>query len=130
MIGAILPRRGIDRHGSGAWGAPRGARTHKGVDYACYPGTEILSPRNGVCTKLGYPYGDDLSFRYVEITDERETRIRFFYVTPALAEGDAVKAGDLIGTAQDIVARYPGITGHIHVEMVRDGNHLNPDLEL
>jgi len=68
MILAGLPTRGTDTHGSGKWMAPRGSRKHKGVDFACYPDTEIYSGSAGQVTKLGYPYADKLQYRYVEVT--------------------------------------------------------------
>ena len=113
-----LPLRGVDKHGSGHFEAPRGERKHKGIDLACWPGGELLSPVKGVCTKLGYPYGDDLSFRYVEITSE-DLRHRFFYVEPdpSLAHGRHVNLGDPLGTGQDLRGRYEGITPHIHYEI-------------
>lgn len=48
-----------------------------------------------------------------------ETRLsaRVLYINPAVAEGDAVSAGDVLGAAQDLTGRYPGITNHVHVEM-------------
>lgn len=39
------------------------------------------------------------------------------YVAPAVAVGDVVVAGQEIGAAQDLNARYPGITNHVHVEL-------------
>jgi len=71
MILAHLPIRGGDRHGAGHWHASRGSRLHRGVDLACYPDTGIASPVDGIVTKIGYPYGDDLTYRYVQVTGDR-----------------------------------------------------------
>jgi len=129
MITGILPTRGADAHGSGEWGASRGSRVHRGVDFSCFAGTKICSPVNGECTKLGYPYSDDLSFRYVEVTDESDKQHRFFYLSPIVAVGDSILIYQPIGEVQDLERRYPGITPHCHYEIKRDGNYLNPLLE-
>ena len=70
--------RGTDVHGSGEWHATRGNRFHNGVDFSCYPGTRILAPVSGLITKLGYPYGDDLGYRYVQIeADDKDNHWRW-----------------------------------------------------
>ena len=41
--------------------------------------------------------------------------------------GNTVNVGDVIGIAQDLSARYPGITNHVHVRMHdSENNSLNP----
>lgn len=127
MLKAGLPVRGTDQHGSGAYGAPRGVRTHKGVDYAAWPGSAILSPVPGSITKIGYPYGDDMSFRYVEVTDALGRQHRFFYLDPIVSIGDTVVVDDELGQVQDLGKRYPGITPHCHYEIKHEGKFLNPE---
>ena len=128
MIKAILRHRVIDNWGSGAYGASRGDRTHNGIDYACPPGTSILAPCDGVVTKLGYPYGDDLSFRYVQITRANGEKWRIFYVEPSVELNQQVYEGDIVGKSQALGNRYDKITEHIHLE-VKDmqGNYHNPE---
>lgn len=129
MINGSLPIRGEDAHGSGKWNAPRGDRKHKGVDFACFPMTKILSPIIGECTKIGYPYGDDLSFKYVQVTDDAGRDHRFFYLDPKVKVGDQILIGDVLGEVQNLERRYPGITPHVHYELKRGGHYLNPLLE-
>jgi len=122
-----------DAHGSGEFGAPRGTHTHHGVDYACEAGTQILSPVAGVVTKLGYPYGDDLSYRYVEIDTGNGLYHRVFYVWPLVGVGIMVVPDDVIGEAQDIAQRYSHngqMNNHVHYEVVRyvDGKKEYLDL--
>ena len=78
----IAPVRDHDTFGSGLFGASRdgGKRTHSGIDFACYPGSIVLACSSGTVTKLGYPYGDDPHYRYVEVTDHDLRRFRYFYV--------------------------------------------------
>lgn len=129
MIFASLPQRVPDSAGDGAFGASRGDRTHNGIDYSCSPGTGILAPCDGVVTKLGYPYGDDLSYRYVQVTDTDGLDHRVFYIEPQVRLNQNVIEGtSQIGEAQDICARYPdqGMANHCHYE-VKDGDeYLDP----
>ena len=126
MITATLPPRPSDDFGSGEYGASRGrGRTHKGEDYACAPGTLIHTRVAGKVTKIGYPYADDLRYRYVEVTSADGLAHRLFYTAPLshVTVGTAVSAGDVVGTAQDIASRYTTSTrhmnNHIHYEIVR-----------
>lgn len=130
MIHLIAPERGQDEHGSGAWDAPRGGRRHKAIDYAAAPGSQVLARHAGRVTKLGYPYGSDLSIRYVEITDHEGYQLRYFYVEPAdgARVGDRVEVGDLIGTVQSLQHMYPKITDHVHLEILdQAGEPVNPE---
>lgn len=127
-----LRKRQSDKWGAGYFNAPRGSRSHSGIDYLCEPGASILSPCDGEVTKLGYPYGDDLSFRYVEITDKNHARHRLFYVEPELAVGDTVHENDVIGEAQDLTTRYSTpekgpIPNHIHYEIIVAHSHVDPE---
>ena len=131
LIKAIIPttlgKRETDEWGSGYFGAPRGDHTHHGIDYVCDSQVQILSPVMGEITKLGYPYADDLSFRYVQITDKAGLKNRVFYVEPILPIGRTVKEGTVIGFSQDLTERYPGITPHIHYEAMDGKKYLNPE---
>lgn len=127
MIKTIAPKRKCDKFGCGHFGASRGDRTHNGDDYACTPRSQVFSPVKGEVTKLGYPYGNDLSFRYVQITINFEHNVRVFYVDPLVKVGDIVTKDTIIGYSQELGERYPGITEHVHLE-VKDmqGNYINP----
>ena len=127
MIKASLPIRGSDKHGSGHYGAPRGSRTHKGIDFSCYPDTEIYPRYPGKVTKLGYPYADKLQYRYVQVTDEFGNDHRYFYVEPMVELNQQVFEDTIIGTAQDLTKVYPGIINHIHYEIKQDGVNINPE---
>lgn len=123
----LLPKRHEDKWGSGAYGAPRGDRTHNGIDFVAEPGTMIYPDKFGEVTKLGYPYGDDTSFRYVEVTDENGYRLRYFYLIPVVKVGQRVDKDTVIGAVQDLTTRYPGIKNHVHLEIkLPDGSYVNP----
>lgn len=120
-----------DRAGDGRFGAPRGARQHKGIDYECVPGQVLVGGVSGSVTKHGYCYGDDLNWRYVQVTDFDGLHHRFFYVDPLVPVGEVVGPDTAIGVAQDITRRYPdqGMVPHVHYEVMREGGeHLDPGL--
>ncbi|ADF52998.1 MAG: M23 family peptidase [Zunongwangia sp.] len=121
--------RECDRHGCGYFGAPRGNHKHEGVDLVANPGDYVYSPFSGTITKHGYCYGDTTKYRYIEITGSKEiVRILYAELDDAFDIGDKIPQGQFVGIAQDIAARYPGITPHVHVEKykVSDTYRKNP----
>ena len=123
-----LPIRN-DRGGLGHYGAPRskinpdGGKvfyTHKGVDYQCLPGQDIWAFATGRIIRPSDPYGGgDYSGM---IFETKRALFKVFYFSPyENLIGKVVKIGDIIGKAQDISLRYPGIgvTPHVHVEILQ-----------
>jgi murein DD-endopeptidase MepM/ murein hydrolase activator NlpD len=131
------PKRGVDALGSGAFGASRGSRTHKGEDFEVNAGEVIYGKYEGVVTKIGYPYSQDSStkksrlksdLRYVEITAQGGLRHRYFYVRPSLNVGDEVFFGTEIGKAADLKKIWWRMKNHIHYEVkTKDGTYLDPN---
>ena len=122
--------RGCDELGCGSFGASRGTRKHKGVDYKAKEGASVYSPIEGIITKHGYPYRDDLSYRYIQVENE-VYKIRLFYceLRWSFEVGDEVCEGDFIGIVQDIASRYidKGImNNHVHVEIYENNNLVDP----
>lgn len=121
--GKILPflNRQIrnDPMGLGYFGAPRGTRTHRGIDYLMSVGENVDCPVAGIVTKLGYPYADDMYYRYIQVTDDYGYKHRMFYVDPEVEKGTRVNKGDIIGTLQDVSAKH-GIEmlPHVHYEIL------------
>ena len=127
------PARDVDQHGSGAFGASRGWRPHRGIDIACYAGSIVCAIRAGVVTKIGYPYDPTKTgnsrkahFRYVQVTDDQGNDVRYFYLESLVKTGDVIEPGQPIGNSQKLSAVYPGITDHIHFEVKKDGKHIDP----
>lgn len=115
-----------DHFGSGTFGASRdgGRRLHAGVDYQAMPGQAVGAPIAGRVTRIGFAYGDDAGFKYVEITNVALSyTARVFYVEPGIRVGDTVAIGDEVGRAVSLQGRYPGITDHVHLEIDRIGRH-------
>lgn len=117
--------RGCDSHGCGHYLAKRGSRTHTGQDLLTPAGAGVGAPVAGEVTKIGYPYADDLSFRYVQITNNGYD-VRLFYVEPSVQVGQVVSQGEPIGTVQDLSKRYAGIPNHVHLEVKKDGCFIDP----
>lgn len=124
MMRVICPERKSDDWGSGHYGALRGDRTHNGIDYACAPGSIVLAIKCGTVTKLGYPYADDLGFRYVEVTDSEGYRARYFYCKPSVEGGEEIEEGQPLGLSQRLGSRYTNITEHIHLEIIGPGGQF------
>jgi murein DD-endopeptidase MepM/ murein hydrolase activator NlpD len=123
-----LAPRGKDAYGSGEFGASRTGHIHAGVDYVASAGQRVFAPISGVVTRIGQPYSDDGSFRYVEITNPQiGYKARVMYVGPQVREGERIELGEEIGRAQTLQRRYPrGITDHVHLEIARlNGGTMN-----
>lgn len=132
MITVITPLRGCDAQGNGAYGAPRGTRTHKGEDVCAWVGSLVVPEEGGTITKIGFPYSPEdeekCHLRYVELLTQMNYRIRYFYVDPLVEVGDYVQACQPIGAVQDLQAVYGStMENHVHVEVINpDGVHIDP----
>lgn len=119
--------RAHDDFGFGAFGASRdgGSRHHEGVDYVGFAGQDVAAPIAGQVTRMGLAYAD-ANYKYVEITNpETGYEARVFYVEPTIAIGDTVEVGQVIGKLKSLQPRYPGITDHVHLEVMKSGARLN-----
>jgi peptidoglycan LD-endopeptidase LytH len=125
--------RGEDSYGSGAFGSLRdgGKRRHQGVDYVAAPGHAVTAPIAGKVIRIGYAYNKDSRLQFIEIANiETGYSAKVLYVTPDVAVGATLAAGEKIGTVQDLSRKYPaGITNHVHVE-VRDPTGVTLDASM
>jgi murein DD-endopeptidase MepM/ murein hydrolase activator NlpD len=116
--------RGHDDFGDGEFGARRdgGSRAHEGVDYVAQAGQTVHAPMSGYVTKIGYAYAGDTDLKFVEITNPAlGYAARSFYVTPGVEVGASVRLGDAIGKVESLQSHYPGITDHVHLEILAPG---------
>ena len=120
--------RGNDPTGHGYYGAKRGNRKHKGLDVISKPKEAVYSLIDGVVTKIGYPYAGNLTFRYVEVTNDIY-RVRVMYIFPKnISVGDRIFQGQQIGEAQDIASFWnPRMRNHIHIEVYKNGLLTDPE---
>lgn len=125
-------RRGCDQNwGCGSFGASRsgGTRTHNGLDIKTTVGQQILSPISGKVTRFPFPYGGDLNYTGIEIINE-DYKVKIFYMKPSVSINSEVTKGQVIGTAQNISAKYSStMTNHIHLEVYNAKTNalLNPE---
>ncbi|MDH4319961.1 MAG: M23 family metallopeptidase [Desulfobulbaceae bacterium] len=107
-----------DSKGDGHYGSPRGARMHDGTDYPCIPGQQVVAPIAGTVSREAVPYADDPKYRGLVIQG-KHARVKLFYLLPAKGiVGKSVAEGQVIGTAQDISAKYgKEMTPHIHLQV-------------
>lgn len=116
--------RGHDDFGDGEFGARRdgGTRAHEGVDYIAQAGQAVHAPMSGYVTKIGYAYAGDTELKFVEITNPAlGYAARAFYVSPGVELGQTVRLGDTIGKVESLQGHYPGITDHVHLEILAPG---------
>lgn len=129
----VIPPVRNDSAGQGHFGAPRGDRTHDGVDRYVAPGSMIVAPENGFIGRYGWAYAGDPNWRIVDFHGHRSgLQYRFFYcVAVGHRYGDRVEAGQPIAMAQDVRERYPNapdMLPHVHIELLdADGRQLNPE---
>jgi hypothetical protein len=108
-----------DAKGAGYFGAPRAGRKHRGYDFECVPGQEVICPiENAVIVRIARPYATH-DYEGAVIASAQMT-IKIFYVDILeFLIGKQIKQGDMIGLAQDISNRYgPQMTPHVHLAIV------------
>lgn len=136
MFKILVPQTPLIRNdaaGAGHFGAPRGERTHTGVDYCAVPGGVLTSPVAGIISKYGYCYEEDWDYRYVEVKTEEGYRHRLFYtdLMKSLYVGAEVRHNLPIAIVQDIRKRYPDspeMLPHVHYEVINpEGEYVNPE---
>ncbi len=101
-------------------------RVHNGIDIAAEQGSEIAAPADGKIIRaemnplMGYTVSVDhgnntVSTLYNLAQEERVT------------VGQTVKAGDIIGTAGNTAKTEMLEDAHVHVEVTKDGEYVNPE---
>jgi len=104
------------RLGTDKWG---NKKYHKGNDYLCVPGQDIVCPIYGArIARIAKPYSGE-HYSGLEIGNGNMT-IHLYYIDPDKSLiGKNVHMGDTIGIAQDITKRYsPGMEPHIHLQIM------------
>jgi murein DD-endopeptidase MepM/ murein hydrolase activator NlpD len=121
-----LSMRACDGKGCGHYGASRGGRTHKGVDFVVSEGQKVVSPIAGRIKRTVDVYGDgEWQGLYIEGAD---FDIKIFYLNfnPSVV-GMSVSTGTPIATARNIQDKYGSdMTPHIHLEVWSMGSQIDP----
>jgi murein DD-endopeptidase MepM/ murein hydrolase activator NlpD len=122
--------RVVDDFGYGHFGASRGSRIHKGVDYVALEDTTILSPVTGIITKYGWAYSLEHNQRYIQITklgSDEKHRLFYTKLDTNLNVGDEIIEGSTVGVLGNISKMHDTqdkkMLNHLHYEIVKDGVH-------
>jgi len=103
-------------------------RTHGGIDVGASLGTRVLcmtegeiaeiwdDPLLGTCIRV--EHGGELESLYANLTAQ-----------PTVAVGDHMEIGAILGAVGDTACAESGMTPHLHLEVFRDGEAIDP-LEL
>jgi murein DD-endopeptidase MepM/ murein hydrolase activator NlpD len=107
-------------------------RDHEGLDIDASAGEPVVSPLSGRVVRESEVYGD---MRGIAVANDDGDISRLLYVKagPDIRVGTRVKAGQVIGSVQDIAAHHakpgkPPMTNHIHIEILKrkDGSKKQP----
>ena len=123
LLGPKSIRRRIrksDNWGSGYFGAPRGNRPHLGIDLIYSPDEEIRAPFDLTINRVSYPYAASpySGIAFTTTINNINYDGRMWYMFPDLVSiGQSVKRGQVIGVAQQINEKYPGMINHVHLQL-------------
>lgn len=102
-------------------------RTHTGLDFACSPGTPVYASADGViCEVASDPmmgvtvsvqHSGGAVTRYMGLSEDS------LYLTQP---GQNIKVGQVIGASGDTALIESAEEGHVHFELIVDGEHKNP----
>lgn len=100
-------------------------RTHDGLDIAAKLGTAVCAAADGTVSEVKK---DDLYGTTVVIDHGAGMQTSYSNLedTPTVAVGDSVKAGDTIGAVGSSAICEVSQEPHVHVELIKDGNSVNP----
>lgn len=122
--GMVVPVKGVKTSGFGPRHHPilKQVRNHNGVDWAAPTGTPIVAAMDGTVKYRG-PGGGYGNVIYLSHPGGQETRYAHMSKYGNFQQGQAVKAGDVIG--------YVGTTGrstgpHLHFELMVNGKFVDP----
>lgn len=99
-------------------------RVHNGTDYSAEKGTKIKAVGSGTVTDFFQDtlYGNGVK---IELSDGFTAIYYGVKSDDSIAVGSIVNAGDLIGTAESVPCEADK-KAHIHLEIQKDGNYVNP----
>lgn len=119
--------RGKDTTGNGWYGAKRGYRKHKGVDFVGVPGDNIYACESGR-VRVGNVYSGSTKMKLVEIKN-KIYKVQQMYVQPIVNTGDYVEVGQIIGTLQDVAKYHDSnkMKPHCHVSVWKYGLLTDPE---
>ena len=123
--------RGCDAFGCGHFGAPRGARSHKGVDFKVKENDSIKAPFDCKIIRYGFAYSGDQDQQLVEIEGLNQFtgyKAKIMYIKPTHPVGTIIQNGTTICKAGNISNKYgSSMINHVHFELYENGLLINPE---
>jgi hypothetical protein len=123
--------RNCDTFGCGYFGASRGERDHKGVDFKVNEDEPIKTPFDCEIVRYGFPYSDDQSQKLVEIqglNSFSDYKAKIMYIKPIHSVGTILYKGSTVCFAGNIKNKYGNsMTNHVHFELYKNGILVNPE---
>ena len=117
-----------DAKGDGRFLSPRsGHRRHRGIDLVAPLNSPVRAIRSGAVVQVGVHRGLG---RFVELEHRHHLHSLYAHLsTVTVQPGRRVRQGDIIGTVGKTGnARHAWITPHVHLEVLKDGEPVNPQL--
>lgn len=115
-----------DAKGDGRFLAPRrGRRQHRGIDLVAALNSPVRAIRSGMVVQVGFHRGLG---RFVELDHRHALHSLYAHLNEVAVEpGARVRQGGVIGTVGKTGnARHPWIVPHVHLEVWRDGEPIDP----
>ena len=101
-------------------------QTHNGTDYAASLGDSVCAVQKGVVTRIE----EDALWGITVTIDHKNgvlTRSCGLNTGLSVAEGDAVEAGTVIGAVGNTADIESGIASHLHFEVIKNGDFIDPE---
>jgi len=120
MISPVMLKIRNDSIGLGDFMSPRGNRLHRGIDLVTSAGHPVLSPCEGIITRIGICYESNPEYKLIVISERWFTH-KILYIKPikSIKTGQHVNVGDQIAIAMDISKKYGDkMITHIHWEVM------------
>ena len=117
-----------DAKGDGHFGSRRsGNRRHRGVDLTAPLNSPVRAIRSGTVVQVGSHRGLG---NYVELEHKAGLHSLYAHLNDIQVEAGArVRQGEVLGTVGKTGnAKHPWIVPHVHLEMVKDNNPIDPAL--
>ena len=119
-----------DAYGDGRFLAPRrGKRKHKGLDICAPLKSEVRASKGGI-SRIKFQKAGMGKYVIIQHAGAYSTLYGHLHEYE-VADGDRIRQGDVIGyVGKTGNARYNSMKPHLHFEIIKNGEHLDPFSQL